>query len=191
MTRTAMIVVTLAWLLPGCAMKTAKAQAPASQETQTLTEEQVTHYVEVIPLLVQYLAKRDKSWFAGKEDARSVTSFQERIDEEIRGRRLSFRSKVKRLGYADFGDFAKSHTLIWQAYTYAVIRDTQAELEADVETGNVRRLDDRGNPLSDTELTLALRHARSAGTGVPDAVRANADVVAPHVGAIESAAGIE
>jgi len=188
MNRAIMISAVLGCLAAGCAVKTTKAEAPASQAAQLLTEQQVTHYVGAIPGLVNYLAKRDKSWFAPKRDERAVTGFQERIDHEIRARRLSFRSKVKRLGYANLDDFASAHALIWQAYTCAVIRDTQAELQADVETGNVRSLDDRGNPLSDADLALALRHARSAGTGVPDAVRANADLVAPHVDAIDSAA---
>jgi len=168
-----------------------KAQAPAPQEAQALTDDQVTHYLAAIPGLVHYLAKRDESWFAPKRDARAVTSFQERIDREIAARRLSFRSKVKRLGYANLDSFAADHALLWQAYTYAVIRDTQARLEADVGAGNVRRLDDRGNPLSDADLTLALRHARSAGTGVPGALRANADVVAPHIDAIDTATEME
>lgn len=190
MTRTAIIVALLACLAAGCAMKTTKAQAPASQAAESLSEEQVTHYVQAIPVLVQYLAKRDEGWLARKRDEREVTGFQERIDEEIRARRLSFRSKVRRLGYADFDGFAKVHALVWQAYTYAVIREIQAELESDVEAGNVRRLDDRGNRLSEADFTLAVRHARSAGTGVPETIRTNADVVAPHIEAIESAAGI-
>ena len=191
MNRAMMIFAVLGCLAPGCAVKTTREETLAPQEAQLLTEEQVTHYVGAIPGLVNYLAKRDKSWFAPKKDERAVTGFQERIDHEIRARRLSFRSKVKRLGYANLDDFAAAHALIWQAYTCAVIRDTQAELQADVETGNVRRLDDRGHPLSDADLALALSHARSAGTGVPDAVRANADVVAPHIEAIDSATETE
>jgi len=177
-------------LFAGCAGQDAsvKGEAVEGAASEALTEEEVAQYVECVPALEEYLAKRErKRLFKKRRPETRIVSFEEAIDAEIEKRRLGFRGLVKKRGYGDLETFSKVHNLVWEAYTYAVIAETQRRLKESIDAGNVRRLDDRGHPVSQSEMSLARRHAEASGAGVSETVQANAEVVAPFLPELKAA----